>query len=107
MNWIDARIQEILITVGIGVSLGTLWRMVMRPETDLHRFLLRAFVCLTVGMVGGCVFADWMNLDGFKAVGVGSISGFLSEEILLFLQARGRKLEKGKIDTSMRGDDDE
>jgi hypothetical protein len=107
MNWIDSRIQDILITVGIGVSLGTLWRMVMRPETDPQKFFARAFICLTVGIIAAGSIVEWMKLDGIKSVGVSCICGFLGEEILLFLQARGRKLEQGKIDTSLKGDDDE
>jgi hypothetical protein len=105
MNWIDARIQEIFVTVGMGVSMGTLWRMVMRPETNMQRFLARAFICLTVGIVAGSVITKWFVLDGIYSIGVGTITGFLSEEILLFFQARGRKLEQGKIDTSLKGDD--
>ena len=96
-----------MLTVGIGAALGTLWRMVMRPETDFQRFIVKAVVSLSVGFVAGGAVAQYMNLDGFKAVGAGSVAAFLAEEVLLFMQVRGRKLEQGKIDTSLGGDDDE
>jgi hypothetical protein len=106
-EWFDARWQEILLTVGIGAALGTLWRMVMRPETNLQNFLVKAVVSLSVGFVAGGAIVEYMVLDGFKAVGAGSVAAFLAEEVLLFVQVRGQKLKHGKIDTSLRGDDDE
>jgi hypothetical protein len=106
-DWLDARVQEILVTVGMGAALGTLWRMVMRPETDMSRFLIKAIVSLTVGLLIGGAIVEYMALDGFKSAGVGSIAAFLAEEVLMFFQARGRKLQNGQIDTSLAGDDDE
>lgn len=106
-DWLDVKWQEIMLTVGIGAALGTLWRMVMRPETDFQRFIVKAVVSLSVGFVAGGAVAQYMSLDGFKAVGAGSVAAFLAEEVLLFMQARGRKLEQGKIDTSLGGSDDE
>lgn len=107
MNWLDERMQTIIITVGIGASLGTLWRTVMRPETNARKFFVRAFVCLSVGVVVGVTIVRWMDFSADYGVGVGSVCGFLSEEILLFVQVRGRKLERGQIDTSLKGDGDE
>ena len=106
-DWLDVKFQEILITVGTGAALGTLWRMVMRPETDFQRFIVRFLVCLSVGSVVGGAFSQYMGLDGFLSVGAGSVAGLLGEEVLLFIRARGRQLEKGKIDISLGGGDDD
>ena len=106
-DWLDLRIQEILITVGMGSALGTLWRMIMRPETHFGRFLIKAIVSLSVGILIGGAIVEYMDVDGFKAAGVGSVAAFLAEEVLMFFQSRGLKLKKGKIDTSLSGGDDE
>jgi hypothetical protein len=81
--------------------------MVMRPETDLSRFLVKAIVSLTVGLLIGGAIVEYMAIDGFKAAGVGSVAAFLAEEVLMFFQSRGRKLKNGQIDTSLSGGDDE
>lgn len=106
-DWIDARLQEIFLTVGMGAALGTLWRMVLRPETEIQRFLVKAVVALTVGIVVGGGVVEYLKLSGFQAAGVGSVAALLSEEVLAFLRVRGKKLQQGKIDTTLSGDDDE
>lgn len=106
-NWIDDSMVKILATVSFGAALGTLWRAFTRPETLAWNFVLKAFVAITVGMIVGGSIVQYFKFDGFIATGVGAITAFLSEEVLRFVQFRGRKLEKGVIDTSINGQDDE
>ena len=95
------------MTVGMGASLGTLWRMRVRPETDLKRFFIKALISLTVGLIAGGGIVEYWNLSGFRAAGAGSVAAFLAEEVLMFMQNRGEKLKQGKIDTSLSGGNDE
>jgi len=106
-EWLDARTSEIIMTVSSGTAVGTLWRMVTRPETNWKKFLIKATVSLTVGPVIGGAIVEYFDFHKFIAVSVGSICAFLAEEVLVFFQARGRKLEKGQIDISLSGKDED
>jgi hypothetical protein len=106
-DWFDESMVKIFTTASFGAALGTLWRAFTRPETLAWNFIFKAFVAITVGTVIGGGIIQYFNLNGFIAAGVGAITAFLSEEVLKFIQFRGRKLEKGVIDTSINGQDDD
>lgn len=106
LDWIDARTSEIVLTVSSGTAIGTLWRMMTRPETDWKRFLRRALTALTVGPVIGFGIVQYYDLHNFVAVAVGSICSFMAEEILSFFEARGKRLRNGDIDLALKNGDD-
>jgi hypothetical protein len=100
----DPKFYEILIWSVSGSTLGTLWRAMTRPETSPLRWFVQVFVSLSVGILAGGAIIQHMDLTGYVAAGAGAVCAFLSEEVLRFIQMRGRKLEDGKIDVSVDGD---
>lgn len=100
----DPKFVDILIWSVSGSTLGTLWRAMTRPENSPLRWFVQVFVSLTVGILVGGAIIQHMGLTGYVAAGAGAVCAFLSEEVLRFVQMRGKKLEAGKIDTSMGGD---
>lgn len=50
---LDGAAVKTLSLVSVGSAIGTVWRMVMRPETNVRRFFVKVVVSLTVGGRGG------------------------------------------------------
>ena len=109
LDWLNigSDTKEIIITIGIGSTIGTLWRAATRPESMSSRFFSRAFVQLSVGTIIGGGLMQYFHLTSFVAAGVIATTAFLAEEVLMFMRVRGGKLKKGEIDTSLKGDDNE
>lgn len=97
----DPKFFDILVWSVSGSTLGTLWRALTRPEPSPLRWAVQVFLSLTVGILVGGAIIQYLNLTGYVAAGAGAVCAFLSEEVLRFLQLRGRKLEKGKVDLSV------
>lgn len=97
----DPKLVDILVWSVSGSTLGTLWRAMTRPESSPVRWFVQVFVSLTVGILAGGAIIQYMELTGYVAAGAGAVCAFLSEEVLRFIQLRGKKLEAGKIDITM------
>ena len=100
----DPKLVDILVWSVSGSTLGTLWRALTRPEGSPFRWFAQVFVSLSVGILAGGAIIQYLDLTGYVAAGAGAVCAFLSEEVLRFLQLRGKKLENGKVDLSV-GDD--
>lgn len=100
----DPKLIDIMVWSVAGSTLGTLWRAMTRPESSPLRWFIQVFVSLSVGILVGGAIVQHLDLTGYVAAGVGAVCAFLSEEVLRFVQLRGRKLENGKIDVSMDGE---
>jgi hypothetical protein len=100
----DSKLLQIATTVGVGAALGTIIRVAMEPKTDVREFVGKVIVSIAVGFVTGCAIVEIMNFGTYPAVAVGSACSILSEQIYALIRARGRKLEAGKIDISLKGD---
>jgi len=100
----DPKLVDILVWSVSGSTLGTLWRALTRPEVSPFRWFAQVFVSLSVGILAGGAIIQYLELTGYVAAGAGAVCAFLSEEVLRFLQLRGKKLENGKVDLSV-GDD--
>lgn len=72
----DAPIIQTLLTAGLGSALGTLWRMMNRPETMAVQFILKTFVSLTVGIVVGGALIQWFKPSNGGNLTAGSIYVF-------------------------------
>lgn len=97
----DPKLVDILVWSVSGSTLGTLWRAMTRPESSPVRWFVQVFVSLTVGIVAGGAIIQHLELTGYVAAGAGAVCAFLSEEVLRFLQMRGKKLQAGKIDLTV------
>lgn len=97
----DPKLVDIFVWSVSGSTLGTLWRAMTRPETSPLRWFVQVFVSLTVGIIAGGALIQHFGLSGYVAAGAGAVCAFLSEEVLRFIQLRGKKLEGGKIDVTM------
>jgi hypothetical protein len=100
----DPKLIDIMVWSVAGSTLGTLWRAMTRPESSPFRWFAQVFVSLSVGILVGGAIIQHMELTGYVAAGAGAVCAFLSEEVLRFIQLRGRKLENGKVDVSMDGE---
>ena len=97
----DPKFIDILIWSVSGSTLGTLWRAVTRPESSPVRWFVQVFMSLTVGILVGGAIIQHLDLTGYVAAGAGAVCAFLSEEVLRFVQSKGRKLENGKVDITL------
>jgi hypothetical protein len=102
----DPKLIDILVWSSSGAALGTLWRALTRPETHPGKRFVQGFLGLSVGILVGGAIIQYFNLTGYLAAGAGAVCAYLSEEGLRFLQLRGAKLKEGKIDVSLKGEDD-
>lgn len=100
----DPKFIDIFVWSVSGSTLGTLWRAMTRPESSAMRWFVQVFISLTVGILVGGALIQHFKLEGYVAAGAGAVCAFLSEEVLRFFQARGRKLENGKIDVGVDGE---
>jgi len=101
----DPKLLDIMIWSIAGSTLGTLWRAMTRPENSPIRWGIQVFVSLSVGILIGGAIIQHLELTGYVAAGVGAVCAFLSEEVLRFAQSRGKKLQDGKIDVTLGGDE--
>jgi hypothetical protein len=96
---------QILLPAGAGSALGTLVKALFRPEPHIKRWMAQLLAGWLVGMLAGAAIIEWFQLLPFVGCGVAASSALIAEEIVRGIQARGRKLRKGHIDLTLRGDD--
>lgn len=99
-QWLD-----ILITAIAGSAAGTLIKALLRPERHLGRWLQQAAASLLTGGVVGAAAIEYFRLQSFAGSLVAAAGAILAEELVRGLQARGRRIQEGRFDLSLRGDD--
>lgn len=104
-EWLDSNITEMLATVIPASAIGTLWRAIITPRENVAEMAKGAFVSITVGVVIGGAAVQYLKLDGAIAYGVIATVAYLGEHTLALFDKRGAKLRQGKIDISIKGDD--
>lgn len=102
---LDPETIKALITAGTGSSIGTVLKAILKPETNLKRWLLQTSSSLIVGVMFGLTLTEWFKFGTITSCTATAVGVLLSEQILSFVMSRGDKLKDGKIDISIKGDD--
>jgi hypothetical protein len=102
---LDPETIKALITAGTGSSIGTVLKAILKPETNLKRWLLQSLSAVLVGVLFGLAMMEWFKLGQFSALASASVGALLSEQIIGFFLSRGERLKKGDIDISAKGKD--
>jgi uncharacterized membrane protein YeaQ/YmgE (transglycosylase-associated protein family) len=99
---LDPETIKALITAGTGSAVGTVLKSIIKPETNLKRWLLQSTSAVIVGALFGLAMTEYAQFGQFTSLAAASVGALLSEQIIGFFLARGESLNRGKIDLSIK-----
>jgi hypothetical protein len=83
-------------TAAVGSVIGTALKMLRSPPVSAGYFVLQSFTAITVGTFVGGVAYEYFQLGPWVVSAMAATAGYISDEILRFIELYGRRVKEGK-----------